>query len=422
MMQVVGINHRTADLAWRERVAWPTAEIPALLQRLEAELGCEAVLLSTCNRTELYLAARSAGDLPSPPAVIPMLTEPRGLLAPPPPACWYSVDGPAALRHLFRVAASLDSLVLGEAQIAGQVLAAYELAARAGTVGPVLHAGFQRARQVAKRVRRETALTAGKVSVASLAIDYLRQVFDRFDNKTVLVVGAGKMGETALRHLHALHPKTILITNRSPERSETLAKSCGGQVLPWEHLSKGLARAHIVLSATGAQTPIITAELFAAVRPFRHGEHLAILDLAVPRDVEPLVGDFEEVDLLVNLDDLHQVRAGVLRDRERHIPAAEAIVSEELEAFQKEWARRWAGPAIAALSAECDAIRRSVEARCFSKLNGKLTAEDKQIIAGALRLLQNKLLHAPIAAVREEVQAGRRGLLDAVIRLFRLKT
>jgi glutamyl-tRNA reductase len=116
------------------------------------------------------------------------------------------------------------------------------------------------------------------------------------------------------------------------------------------------------------------------------------------------------------------VRASVLRDRERHIPAAEAIVSEELELFQKEWARRWAGPAIAALSAECDAIRRSVEARCFSKLNGKLTEEDKQIIAGALRLLQNKLLHAPIAAVQEEVQAGRRSLLDAVIRLFRLKT
>lgn len=421
-MRLIGLSHRTAPVDLRERLAWPAGEVPAILKRIEAELGCEAVLLSTCNRLELYLAARPTSEPPPMPDVLDLLAAARGLSESPPRHCWYTRDALEALRHLFRVSASLDSMVLGEAQIAGQVLAAYEMAASAGTVGPCLHAGFQHARQVAKRVRRETGLTEGKVSVASLAIDYLRQVFDRFDNKIVLVIGAGKMGAVALRHLRGLGPGTILVSNRSPERAAAVAAAVGGRLLPWDQLDAGLGQAHIVLTTTGAPEPIVTAARFGAVRRHRHGRHLVILDLAVPRDVEPAVAEFEEVDLLVNVDDLQQVRAAVLRDRERHLPAAEAIVAEELDRFQKEWARRWAGPAIAALSADCDAIRHAVEAQCLGKLNGKLSDQDKQVISGALRLLQNKLLHAPIAALQEEAREGRGGLLDALVKLFRLKT
>jgi glutamyl-tRNA reductase len=422
MMRLIGLNHRTAPVALREQLAWPTADMPNFLKKIDAELGCEAVLLSTCNRLELYLAARPTSEPPPTHDVLALLAAARELRELPPDDCWYTRDALEALRHLFRVSAGLDSLVLGEAQIAGQVLAAYELAAKTGTVGPYLHAGFQHARQVAKRVRRETGLTAGKISVPSLAIDYLRQVFDRFDNKIALVIGAGKMGAVALRHLRTLGLGTILVANRSSDRAAAIAAAVGGRHLSWEQLDVGLGQAHIVLTTTGAPEPILTVARFNSVRKLRHGRHLVILDLAVPRDVEPAVADFEEVDLLVNIDDLQQVRAEVLRERERHLPAAEAIVADELDRFQKEWARRWAGPAIAALSADCDAIRHAVEAQCLARLNGKLSEQDKQVISGALRLLQNKLLHAPIAALQEEVRQGRGGLLEALVKLFRLKT
>jgi glutamyl-tRNA reductase len=393
---VVGLNHRTAPLALRERLAFDRAALPVALQKLASHSGGDAVMVSTCNRVEIYLG-RLLGEPPAVPpedvnaeSVSAVLAELRGVAAAELRPALFVLEGPDAVRHLFRVVAGLDSLVVGESQIAGQVKLAYDLAQQAGTVGPLLHALFQHARQVAKRVRTETGLSEGKLSVSSLAVEYLTQVFDHFNDKTVLVIGAGKMGELTLRHLERLRPKLILVTNRNPERAAQVAAGCGGRVLPWEHLDQGLAAADIILSTTGAAEPVVTYDRFARIVPHRGGRHVAVIDIAVPRDFDPRIARLDVVDLLVNVDDFQAVRERVLSHRLKCVPAAEAVIAAEQDRFFKEWSRRWTGPAIARLGAEWDAIRREVQQQCFGKLNGKLSPADYAVIEGAFKLLQNK--------------------------------
>jgi glutamyl-tRNA reductase len=421
MLLAVGASYRTAPVALREGLAFDRDRLPRALDQLAARFACEAVVLSTCNRVEVYLGRLQPEPPLAPEPVSGFLAEFHGL----PPEqllpCLYSHEGPAAVRHLFRVTASLDSLVLGEGQIAGQVKQAYEAAGQAGTVGPVLHALFQHARVVARRVRTETGIAHGKVSVSSLAIDYLTEVFDHFGDKTVLVIGAGKMGELTLRHLRGLGPRRILVTNRSPEKAAQVAAGCGGQPVPWDELDAALAKADIILSTTGATEPIVTLERFQAVLARRGGRPAAIIDIAVPRDFDPRIGRLDGVDLLVNVDDLHAVRERVVQTRLKHLPAAEALVQAEQERFIKEWTRRRTGPAIARLSQDWDAIRQQVQAECFSRLNGKLSPADQAVIEGAFKRLQNKLLHTPISVLREEAHAeSPGGLLEAIYKLFRL--
>ncbi len=422
MLLVVGANYKTAPMALRERLAFEQAKLPRVLEELAIRYGCEAVILSTCNRVEVYLGRLEAEVAPDGDLVAEFLAEVRQLPLDQLRPALYHYPGSEAVRHLFRVAASLDSLVLGEGQIAGQVKQAYESSARVGTVGPVLHALFQHARQVSRRVRRETGIAHGKVSVSSLAIDYVTQVFSHFDDKTVLVIGAGKMGELTLGHLRALRPKQILITNRSPEKAQEVAAGCGGLAIPFEQLDQALAQADIVLSTTGAAEPVVSLERFQRMVPQRNGRHVVIIDIAVPRDFDPRIGELEEVDLLVNVDDLKEIRERVVRGRMKHLPAAEAIVESEAERFFKDWTRRRTGPAIARLSQDWDAIRRQVQAECFSKLNGKLTEAEQAVIEGAFRLLQNRYLHTPISVLREEAsRQGGHGLLEAIYKLFRLR-
>jgi glutamyl-tRNA reductase len=420
---LVGANFRTAPVELRERLAISPEAQPGVLRAVSERFGTEAVMLSTCNRVELYLAHIPTVDLATPPMdeVIGHLAGQCQLDAEVLRPCCFSLRDVDAVKHLFRVSASLDSLVLGESQIAGQVKDAHELAQQVGTAGPVLQGLFQHARRVARRVQRETGLNEGKVSVSSLAVDYLTQVFEHFDDKTVLVIGAGKMGTLTLRYLHRLRPKQIVVTNRSPEKAAQVAAECEGTVLPWTELDTGLVQADIILSTTGAPEPIVTYERFKKLSARRHGRPVAILDIAVPRDFDPRIAQLAVVDLLKNIDDFHKVRDLVLRDRLRHVPAAEAIVEAEVASYLKDWSRRKMSPVISRLSQGCDAIRLEVEAQCLAKLNGKLSPDDQATIAGALRLLQNKLLHAPISVVQDEAHEERsRGLLEALRKLFRL--
>jgi glutamyl-tRNA reductase len=326
-----------------------------------------------------------------------------------------------AVRHLFRVAASLDSLVVGEGQIAGQVKRAYEAAAQCAAAGPHLHALFQHARVVAKRVRRETGIARGHVSVSSVAVDYVRQVFDHFHDKTVLVVGAGKMGGLTLKHLRGLRPRRILVTNRSPEKAGAVAAGCGGEAVAWEALDEVLAWADIVLSTTGAPEPIMTAKRFAGVLARRAGGPMVILDIAVPRDFDPTIHDGDRV-CLFNIDDLTRTREATLSDRLRHVAPAEAIVEQEARRFVGEWARRRHGAAIAQLTEDFDRKRRAVLGQLLGKLNGRLTEADRQAVEGAFRLLQNQFLHGPISALGEASrEGGGSTLLEALRQLFRLR-
>src|SRR5262249_35380888 len=284
---VVGCDFRTAPVAVREKLALGDAKVGRALDELIARYDCEAVVLSTCNRVELYLA-RPATDQPlSADQIVEFLGEFHGLPAADVGPHVHERRDAEAVRHLFRVAASLDSMLVGEGQIAGQVKRAYETAHARSASGPLLNALFQSAFAVAKRVRSETGISHGHVSVASVAVDYVKEVFTRFDDKTILVIGAGKMGALTLRHLRSLNPRRILVTNRSPEKARDVAAECGGTAMPWEQLDDACAQADIVLSTTGAEPQIMPRRRWDTILARRAGGTVVVLDIAIPRDFDP---------------------------------------------------------------------------------------------------------------------------------------
>jgi glutamyl-tRNA reductase len=418
---LVGCNYRTAPIEMREKLAFDGPKLPAALGELETRYGCEAVILSTCNRVELYLARAHDQPLPEPGVIAEYLCEVHGQSLDCVQPVLYAPQNAEAVKHLFRVVASLDSLIVGEGQIAGQVKRAYELAHAQGTAGPILHALFQHANGVAKRVRTETGIARGHVSVSSVAVDYVRQVFDTFDDKTVLVIGAGKMGELTLRHLRDLQPKQILVTNRSPEKAAAVAEGCRGKAVPWEQLDDALVESDIVLSTTGAPEPIMPRRRFNDILARRTGGTIVILDIAVPRDFDPRIHDGDRA-CLFNIDDLQRIREQTLHERHKHIAPAEAIIEQEVKRFHSDWLRRRNGPIIAKLTQDFERRRKEIVGNLMATLNGQLTAEDRAYIEGAFRLLQNQFLHGPISALAEETpDASRHTLLEALRKMFRLE-
>jgi glutamyl-tRNA reductase len=418
---LVGCSYKTTPIELREKLAFDGPKLPAVLRELESRYATEAAVLSTCNRVELYLARADAGG-PDGELVAEFLAEFHQLAGSMVRPGLYVQRGIDAVRHLFRVTSSLDSLVVGEGQIAGQVKRAYEAAHAEGTAGPVLHILFQQAHGVAKRVRTQTGISRGHVSVSSVAVDYVRQVFDHFGDKTVLVIGAGKMGELTLRHLKALAPRQILVTNRSPEKAAQVAALCGGQALPWQGLDDALVEADIVLSTTGAPEPIVTRRRFDAILARRGGGTMVVLDIAVPRDFDPRIHDGDRA-CLFNIDDLQRIRDQTLKERQKFVAPAEAIVEREVQRFFADWTRRRNGPIIARLTQEFEGRRLAIVRQLLAKLNGRLSPEDRAYIEGAFKLLQNQFLHGPISALAEETQgeAGRHTLLEALRKLFRME-
>jgi glutamyl-tRNA reductase len=426
---MVGCNFRTAPVEVREQLAFDDARISRTLEALNGQFACEAVILSTCNRVEIYLGQATGNgghdqDLPSRDAAN-FFAQCHGLPVEQVRPHLFEARNEVAVRHLFRVAASLDSLIVGEGQIAGQVKKAYEWAFQQSSTGPLFNALFPHARRVAKRVRSETGISQGHVSVSSAAVDYVREVFDHFGDKTILVIGAGKMGEMTLRHLRDLRPRRIWVTNRSLEKAEALARSCAGQAVPWEELDEALRKADVILSTTGAPEPIVTAERWQRIQARRAGGPVVILDIAVPRDFDPRIHDGDRT-FLFNIDDLKSIRETTLARRREHVGPAEAIIEQEAQRFLKDWARRRNGPVIDRLTREFEAKRQEVVRNLFSRLNGKLSEEDRRYIEKAFSLLQNQFLHGPISALAEETHheapAGPGGhtLLDALRKLFRL--
>lgn len=426
ILLAIGCSYKTTPVEVRERLAFKDEQLPRAHTELCAGFDCEAVILSTCNRVELYLGC--VLDDPHAPheldaeSIAEFFADFHSLPLSAVRPHLYIHRQAEAVRHLFRVAASLDSMIVGEGQIAGQVKKSYDQATRDDSVGPLLHALFRHARQVARRVRTETGIARGHVSVSSAAVDYVKQVFDHFGDKTILVIGAGKMGELTLRHLRQLQPRRIWVTNRSPEKAVSVARGCGGEAMPWEQLDDLLARADIVLSTTGAPEPIVTRSRYEPIDARRTGGPLVVLDIAVPRDFDPGIHDGDRT-CLFNIDDLKRIREATLSDRLKHVEPAEAIVNQEAQAFLKDWSRRRHGPVIARLTQDCEAKRREIVRELLGKLNGRLTDQDRRHIEGAFRLLVNRLLHGPITALAEETHSGSGGhtLLDALRKLFRLQ-
>jgi len=419
-LRAIGCNFRTATVDIREKLAFDGPAQDKALADLAGSLG-EAAIISTCNRVEVYVSRAPGSPAFDARAAAAYFGAVHGLSPDRVAPHLYEHVDTEAVRHLLRVTASLDSLIVGEGQIAGQVKEAFERSQKLAATGPLLNALFPHALRAAKRVRTETGIARGHISVSSVAVDFVRQVFDHFHDKTVLVIGAGKMGRLTLKHLRELGPGRILVTNRSPEKAIELAAECGGEPIPWENLDTALAEADIALSTTGAPEPIMPKKRFVEkVRPRRTGT-LVVLDIAVPRDFDPDLHDGDSV-CLFNIDDLTKVRERTLAKRKKDIAPAEAIVQSEVKRFVDDWNRRRSGPVIGQLTAEVDKLRAEVVGPLMARLNGKLTAEDRKHVEGAFKLFQNRLLHSPIAAVQEASREGEHPtLLEAVKKLFRLE-
>jgi len=394
---VVGLSHKSAPIAVREQLALSQQDIPDFLRGLVAseEVG-EALLVSTCNRVELVAAARATNDDLE--AVAKACVRAIGERAPGVKTHLYAHSGAKAVRHLFRVAASLDSLVLGEPQILGQVKDAYELAREAGTVGPLLHRTLSRAIRSAKRVRTETSIGSGQVSVPSVAVDLARQVFGELKGHRALLVGSGEMAETVARLLAGSGAR-ILVVGRTKEKVEELARSVGGEGRLWNELRSSLAEADVVISSTSAPDFVIDYEAVHAARKSRRGRMQVYIDLAVPRDVDPVIEKLDGV-YLYNIDDLSKVVAQTLSARSLEAEAAERIVETESQNYD-----RWAGaevatPTIVALRQRLSGTLRYELDRSMRSRLKHLSNDDRAALEKMLDAAVNRLLHHPTMHLR----------------------
>jgi glutamyl-tRNA reductase len=401
---LVGISHHRAPIELRERVALDSAGAAALAAELAGD-DAEAVCLSTCNRTELYVAHPDA-------AVAERRAE--SALADVEPAVYRLRDWAAAL-HLFRVAGGLDSLVPGEGEILGQVRAAYE----AGRTGPLLDKLFRQALHAGRKVRAETAIAESPSSVPAAAAALAQQVFDELDGRRVLVVGAGKMGEQAARNLASRGAVIALVANRTLEPAEQLARQFGAEALPLERVPLELERVDVLVSSTSAPGTVLRREAVAAALRPRRGRPLLLVDLAVPRDIDPAVHELDGA-FLYDIDDLEAVVAESLTGRRREAARAEAIVAEEAERFRAWHASLDVVPAIASLRARAEEIRAGELARVEGRLSHLPESERKAIEALTAQIV-SKLLHLPTIRMKEAAVTAD-GVLyaDAVRHLFGL--
>jgi glutamyl-tRNA reductase len=408
----IGLSHRTAPLEVRELLVLPEDAQVAFLQA-HAQAPAEALLLSTCNRVELYLAGASEA---APEAARAALTQTAGRDL---GGHLYLHRGEAALQHLFRVSASLDSMVLGEPQILGQVKDAFELAQRIGAARGELTRICAAAFGSAKRVRTETEVGRAATSMASAAVEMARHIFDGLQGKTVLLVGAGEMGELAGRHLVSAGAGRILVANRTFERAQAVAEALGGQAVPFEPMEESLVQADVVVCSTASPRPVITrARVEAVLRPRRH-RPLFLVDLAVPRDVEPSVHSLDGV-YAYDVDDIQKVVAENAAARAAAAARAEALVAEEVARFGRQRAVREQIPVLAQLRARAEQIRKAELERALGNLPSPLTEAQARVVEAMTAAIVNKMLHQPTARLRA-VQPGETDLADAAAVLFGLE-
>ena len=415
MIVVVGLNHETAPVAVREALAFPKERLPEALTRVREDAGLgEAVILSTCNRVEVYgRSMDSSGD-----AVAAFLARfhSRNLedIAP----HLYRLEGEAAVRHAFRVAASLDSMVMGEPQILGQVKEAYEVAEKSGSLGSVLSALRNRSIAAAKRARTETAIGRNAVSVSHVAVELARKIFGDLRDRPVLLVGAGKMSEVAARQMVRDGACASVLGGRTLEKAEQLAAALGGRAAPLEELRAELVRADIVISGTGAPGIVIRREDVEAAQAARRSRPLFLIDIAVPRDVAEDAGRVSGV-FLYDLDDIKTVAEANLRERKKEASAAEAILEQEIREFL-EWRRSLeVVPLIVELRRRADEIRRTEIEKARRRL-GPLTPEQESALEAATSAIVAKLLHGPTVQLKQMAGNGQPEHVGFIRKLFGL--
>jgi glutamyl-tRNA reductase len=413
---VLGVSHHTAPVALREKLTVPPEQFDATLAELKTLPGVrEIALLSTCNRVEIYAVASDAEAAIR--AMSVDLARRAGMLEAEIEPHLYTRLQRDAVKHLFRVASSLDSLVIGEPQILGQVKATFEAAARVGTSGSVLDGCAQGATRAARRVRSETEIARNPVSISSVAVEYAHNVFDGFNGKRVLVVGAGKMSDLAARALRS-RGASLTVTNRTRARAEELAARFGADVHDWQDLAGALAKADIVIASTGAQRPVLTRDLLARVQKARRGRPLVLIDIAVPRDVEPSAAEIAGV-YVADIDDLQKGAAEHLQLRHTEATQAEAIVDAEVTRFVQAFSGRQLGPTVTALRAHVIGLAHGEAEKLLASLS-HLPEKDRNAITAAIDALAKKMLHLPQMALKKDAGEAL-SLVDAVRKLFDLQ-
>lgn len=412
---VIGLNHKTAPVEVRERLSFDGQRLPQALKELHSSgRVSECVILSTCNRSEVYACtpARADDDV-----IIEWIGRFCGTGTEEFAACLYSRAGHKAAEHLFRVSAGIDSMVLGEAQILGQVKDAYAAACGAGTTGPVLNNLFQHAITAGKRARTETDIGRGAFSVGSVAAGLAQSIFGDLSGPRVLVVGAGKMAELTLTHLLSSGAQRPIVSNRTVERALQLAERFCGEAVPFEELQSALESADIAITSTGSAEPIITRQAVAAAMRARRGNPLFLIDTAVPRDVEPGVAELDNV-FVYDIDDLQAAVDTSVGSRKAEIARVEAIVAEEVAAFTEKLRELDAAPVITALREKFEQIRTQELEKLKSRL-GHLSEQDIEIISAATRSIVNKICHTPMIQMKESLAEGRDSAkLDLICELF----
>lgn len=420
---MIGCDHRHSSLGVRERLTFTpmqTADALAAWRMVYPET--EAVLLSTCNRVELYTAADDPAQELASQTLAQHLADFHNVPVEEISSELVTLDDEAVVEHLFRVAASLDSMVVGESQILSQVKQAYELAGQIGSTGPVMHQFFQAALRVARRVAKETSLHKHRVSIPSVAIaDFAARIFERFDDKQALVIGAGKMAHETLSYLAEAGVSRLTVLNRDPQRAATLAERWKGRPAPWSALADELVSADLVVSTTGSDRPVVTlADYHQQVARRRHQKPLFVLDLAMPRDFDPAIGDEVGV-YLYGIDDLAEACARNRSARARELPDAERIVDEESRQFVADIRHRATVPVIARFRAGLESVQSAELDRLFQKLPDLDDRSQREIQQFADRLVA-KMLHPPLESLRDESAIrSPHSLLEALQRLFRLK-
>ena len=415
---LLGVSHKTAPVDLREKLDFSSRDVGAAVEALAARSSAaESVVLSTCNRSEIYIASDTVDAARE--EIIRFLSDYHQLPAESFTPHLFSFSEADVAQHLFRVAAGLDSLMVGEPQILGQVKDAFQAAAERRCTGPVLRKLFDWSFNVGKRVRSETALGEGAVSISYAAVQLAKKIFGRLGGRRVLVVGAGEISTLTAQHLRAQGVAEVAITSRTAAHAQALATEVGGHWVPWEGLPNALASADIIVTATGSQRPIITkAHIESALG--RRRDPLFIIDVAVPRDVEATVSDIEQV-FLYNVDDLQSIVHENISKRASEIERAEAIVREELVRFANWQKSRGAIQTVVALRDRFDAVRRAELQRLDPKL-ASLPPETRALFDQLTRLIVEKLLLDPTEQLKalpdEETQAA---YTEAINRLFRLR-
>ncbi|HEX3557856.1 MAG TPA: glutamyl-tRNA reductase [Pyrinomonadaceae bacterium] len=417
---LVGLNHKTAPLEVRERLAFTDEACADSLRALvDGEVVREGLIVSTCNRVEILAASAGNQGAEAVGRLSDFISRAREIPVELFSGHLYTHADEAAVRHVFRVASSLDSLVVGEPQVLGQVRHAYSLAVEAGTAGRVLHKLVHHALHVAKRVRHETGIAASAVSVSFTAVELGRKIFGSLKGATVLLVGAGEMAELAAQHLAGAGATRVLVANRTFEAAQKLAVKFGGEAIEFDALEQSLAEADIVICSTGAQAYVITTEMAERARASRRNRPAFFIDISVPRNVDPDVGKLGNL-FVFDVDDLESVVASNIREREREAERAELIVESEVMQFQQALRNLDIGPAVGALRDRLRRIAHEEFERQRSRL-GPLSPEQEQAIEAMLMSAVNKISHPVIHRMRRSYDTGEDGDMQAWRDIFGLE-